>query len=80
MSHMENKNAINIEASKNEVDQQNRISQSTTSIVLEAAGDSDSARDIGALDDIVQAVDKKTRGNQNRVGRRANLWSSSRCD
>jgi hypothetical protein len=59
MSDVENKNAINIEASKNEAEQQDRISQSTTSIVLEAAGDSDSARDIGALDDITQAVDKK---------------------
>ena len=33
--------------------------QSTTSIALEAAGDSESARDIGALDDVAQAVDKK---------------------
>ncbi len=32
---------------------------STTSIALEAAGDSESARDIGALDDVAQAVDKK---------------------
>ncbi len=59
MSDVENENAINIEANKNEVDQQDRVSQSTTSIALEAAGDSESARDIGALDDVAQAVDKK---------------------
>lgn len=32
---------------------------STTSIALEAAGDSESAKDIGALDEVAQAVDRK---------------------
>lgn len=44
---------------KNDDTNEDKVEQSTTSIALEAAGDSESARDIGALDDVAQAVDKK---------------------
>ncbi len=48
-----------IEPGPKKIELQDQDSQSTTSIALEAAGDSESAKDIAALDDVAQAVEKK---------------------
>lgn len=45
----------------------NKTTQSTTSTVLEAAGDTQSAEDIGALDNAALAVDKKLAATRNSL-------------
>jgi alkylation response protein AidB-like acyl-CoA dehydrogenase len=59
MTDLDKEKAEEISATSNEANKEKQASQSTTSMALEAAGDSESAVDIAALDDVAQAVEKK---------------------